>query len=296
MTKLIILLISMWCVTNGMAQTPTYANVDYVGDGNPKHLLDVYIPEGVTKPAKTVVYIHGGAWAKGSKESAFGHCSELYNAKYVIVSINYRLSQDSIFPAQIYDCKTAIRFIKTHAADYLIDTCNIGVTGTSAGGHLVALLGTSNGVKNLEGHHLGSTKVSSNVHAVADFYGPTNFLEMDGYIPISCEDPQIHNAPNSRESNLLGCWIKECPEKVAMANPITYIDGNEPSFSIYHGDADCTVACHQSVLLQTALIDKGQDSELTLYPGAGHGGFIDAKVKAKMLLFFNRVLVNKPNN
>ncbi len=293
MKKILTLLIASLIVSSIFAQTPDFKDVDYVGDGDLKHLLDVYIPDGITKPAKTVVYIHGGAWAKGSKDSPFGFCSELFKANYVIVSINYRLSQDSIFPAQIYDCKTAIRFIKTHAREYMIDTCNIGVTGTSAGGHLVALLGTSNGVKSLEGLHLGSTKVSSNVHAVADFYGPTNFLEMDGYIPAFCEDPQIHSAPKSRESNLLGCWIQECPEKVAMANPITYIDGNEPPFSIHHGDADCTVSCHQSVLLQAALIANGQDSELTVYPGAGHGGFVDETVKKNVLKFFNKALVNK---
>ena len=149
--KGIILLISAFVfIAQSNAQTPTFSNVDYVGDENPKHLLDVYIPEGLTKPAKTVVYIHGGAWAKGSKEGTFGHCRELFNANYVIVGINYRLSQDSIFPAQIYDCKTAIRFLKTHASTYLIDTCNIGITGTSAGGHLVALLGTSSAEKSLE--------------------------------------------------------------------------------------------------------------------------------------------------
>ena len=296
MKKIVAIFISSCLVAGVFAQTPTFKNIDYVGDGDPKHLLDVYIPDGITKPAKTVVYIHGGAWAKGSKESVFGFCRELFNANYVIVSINYRLSQDSIFPAQIYDCKTAIRFIKTHASEYMIDTCNIGAAGTSAGGHLVALLGASNGEKSLEGLYMGSTKASSNIHAVADFYGPTDFFELDGYIPISCEDPQIQNAPGSRVSNLLGCCIEECPERVAMANPITYINGNEPPFSIHHGDADCTVCYHQSVLLQTALIGQGQDSELTLYPGAGHGnGFIDDKVKAKMLHFFNRVLANKPD-
>lgn len=292
MKGIILSIFAFVLITQSNAQTPTFSDVDYVGDGNPKHLLDVYIPKGLTKSSKTVVYIHGGAWAKGSKEGTMGHCRELFNANYIIVGINYRLSQDSIFPAQIYDCKTAIRFLKMHASSYLIDTCNIGVTGTSAGGHLVALLGTSNGEKNLEGLHLGSTEATSNVHAVADFYGPTNFLEMDGYIPVSCQNPQIHNAPKSRESNLLGCWIKECPEKVAMANPFTYINGNEPPFSIHHGDSDCTVACHQSVLLQDALVANGQDSELTIYPGAGHGGFFNDKVAASMLHFFDRVLVN----
>ncbi|MCB0639674.1 MAG: alpha/beta hydrolase, partial [Lewinella sp.] len=115
---------------------PTYTDVDYVGDGDEKHFLDIYIPPGISEPAPTVVFIHGGGWRSGSKSTAMPHCRLLYEAGYVVVSIDYRLSQDSIFPAQIYDCKTAIRFLRTHAGEYLVDTCNIGVAGKSAGGHL----------------------------------------------------------------------------------------------------------------------------------------------------------------
>ena len=93
------------------AQVPTYKNVPYVNNGHSRHTLDVYIPPGISGHAKTVVYIHGGWWLAGSKDKAMSYCSSLYDAGYVVVGINYRLSQDSIFPAQIYDCKTAIRFL-----------------------------------------------------------------------------------------------------------------------------------------------------------------------------------------
>ena len=172
----IILLFTVFLLIPGIqAQEPTYRNVDYVGDGHPRHTLDIYIPPGTSAPAKTVVYIHGGWWMAGSKGRTMAFCNDLYNSGYVIVGINYRLSNDSIFPAQIYDCKAAIRYIKMYSDIFHIDTCNIGVTGESAGGHLSALLGTSIGEPSLEGLYLGNTGASSDVHAVLDYFGPTSF-------------------------------------------------------------------------------------------------------------------------
>jgi len=279
----------------GHTQTPTHTAIDYVGDGDPRHKMDVYIPEGITQPTATIVFVHGGGWRKGSKEATMRHCQELYEADYIVVGINYRLSQDSVFPAQIYDCKAAIRYLKSNASTYFIDTCNIGVTGTSAGGHLVALLGTTTGDSKLEGLHLGNPGVSSDVHAVADFFGPTNFLLMDARVPSSCKEPMIHSVKDSPESLLLGCLISTCPQKVAMANPIHYIDDNEPPFRIYHGEQDCLVSPHQSQLLHDGLKINKQESELILYADGGHGDFIDASVRQDMVEFFDQVLINTCN-
>lgn len=178
----------------------------------------------------------------------------------------------------------------------ILSICVIfGVTGGSAGSHLPALLGTSNGEPSLEGLHLGSPNVTSDVHAVADFHGPSDFLQMDDYIPSSCTNPQVHNVIGSPESKLRGCLISSYPSRVTEGNSITYINGNEPPFSIHHGAAVCTVPSHQSQLLHDALIFHGQNSGLTIYHGAGHGNYMNSAVRDSMVSFFNKELVNNCN-
>jgi len=102
-----------------------------------------------------------------------------YNNGYICADINYRWSGDTLWPAQIHDCKATVRFLKVHASQYHIDTCKIGVIGESAGGNLVSMLGTTGGVAELEGLHLGSANATSRVQAVVDLFGPINFLTMD---------------------------------------------------------------------------------------------------------------------
>jgi acetyl esterase/lipase len=120
-------------------------------DGTPL-LLDLYVPKDARNPLPLVVWIHGGAWRAGSKD----RCPAIRVTKrgYVVASVNYRLSQQAIFPAQIEDCKAAIRWLRANAAKYHVDSERIGVWGSSAGGHLVALLGTSGNVEDLEGSAL----------------------------------------------------------------------------------------------------------------------------------------------
>lgn len=117
---------------------------------------------------------------------------------------------------------------------------------------------------------------------------------MDVYISSSCTNPQVHNAIGSPESKLLGCLISSCQSRVTGANSITYINGNEPPFSI-HVAAVCTVPSHQSQLLHDALIFHGQNSELTIYPGAGYGNYMNSAVRDSMASFFNKELVNNCN-
>ncbi|HAA77855.1 TPA: lipase, partial [Candidatus Latescibacteria bacterium] len=126
--------------------------------------LDVYWHPDATKPMPLVVWVHGGAWRKGSKKNP--RAKGLLDKRYAVASVQYRLSQEAIFPAQIHDCKAAIRWLRSNAAKYKVDPDRFGVWGVSAGGHLVALLGTSGDVEELEGD-LGVTGVSSRVQAVS---------------------------------------------------------------------------------------------------------------------------------
>jgi acetyl esterase/lipase len=210
-----------------------------------------------------IVWVHGGAWRQGSKENT--RAARMAGRGYAVASVGYRLSQEAIFPAQIHDCKAAVRWLRAHADDYDLDPRRFGAWGGSAGGHLVALLGTSGGVAELEGE-LGNLDQSSHVQAVCDFYGPSDFLRMDD-LPGN----MVHDAPDSPESQLVGAPIQERPDLVARASPITYLSGDEPPFLIVHGQEDATVIANQSELLYGALREAGVEATLHLVPGAGHG-------------------------
>jgi acetyl esterase/lipase len=183
---------------------------------------------------------------------------------FAVVDVGYRLSGEAIFPAQIQDCKAAVRWIRANAKKYSLNPDRIGAWGSSAGGHLVALLGTAGDVKEFDTAE--NAEYSSRVQAVCDWFGPTDFLRMNDF-PGGMD----HNAPNSPESLVIGGAIQENKEKVAKANPITYITGNEPPFLIMHGDKDGTVIYNQSELLYDALVKAGTDVTLYCVKGGGHG-------------------------
>jgi acetyl esterase/lipase len=183
---------------------------------------------------------------------------------YAVASINYRLSQHAIFPAQIEDCKAAVRWLRAHAAQYGLDPGHFGAWGASAGGHLVALLGTAGEVKEFEkGPNL---EFSSRVQAVCDWFGPTDFAEMNKF-----PGHMDHDAADSPESQLIGGPVQENKAKAQRANPITYVTPGDPPFLIMHGDQDPLVPINQSELLEAALRKAGVPVTFHVVQGAGHG-------------------------
>jgi acetyl esterase/lipase len=252
------------------AGATVYRDIAYVTNGHPRQKLDLYLPkEGRNLPL--IINIHGGAFRIGSKED--GVPVEYVADGYAVASINYRLSQDAVWPAQIEDCKAAVRWLRANAAAYGLDPTRFAAWGASAGGHLAAMLGTAGGVKVYDvGENLG---VSSRVQAVVDYFGPTDFLQMDAH---RLPNGQVHDPADSPESQLVGGPIQENKDKVARANPITYVDKNAPPFLIVHGDADPLVPHHQSELLAAALRRAGVSVDLYTVMGGGHGRFRDPKV------------------
>ena len=236
-------------------------DVAYVTNGHERQKLDLYLPAtGTNLPL--VVWVHGGAWRAGSKQE----CPALpfLADGFAVASVGYRLSQHAVFPAQIEDCKAAIRWLRAHAREHGIDPDRIGVWGSSAGGHLVALLGTAGEMKDFDrGENLG---VSSRVQAVCDWFGPTDFTQMSKF-PSDLK----HDAADSPESQLIGGPVQENKEKAARANPITYVSKNAPPFLIMHGDQDRSVPLNQSELLAEALTKAGVDVTFQVVKGAGHG-------------------------
>jgi acetyl esterase/lipase len=273
--------------------TKVHRNLEYVKDGHQRNKLDLYLPEKADGPLPVIVWVHGGAWSAGSKDGP-GQVVAFVGKGYAVASIGYRLSQHATFPAQIEDCKAAVRWLRANAKTYQLDPEHIGVWGASAGGHLVALLGTTGGVKELEGKG-GNAEQSSRVQAVVDFFGPTDFLQMDAHAVKGAF--LKHDPANSPESKLIGGAIRQNVEKVKRANPVEYVKKDAPPFFIAHGEQDPLVPCHQSELLYEAL--RKADVEVTFekIPGAGHGGkeFGTDKMQAAVLEFFDKHLKPKPD-
>jgi acetyl esterase/lipase len=289
--------------------TPSFPDVSYAPDTNAYHKMDVYIPAGASSMSPCVICIHGGGWYKGSKGVALPsaslpgqptYCDSLYSHGYVIADINYRLTQDSVFPAAVFDCKTAVRYLKKHASKYKIDTCRMGIMGGSAGAHLAAFVGTSIGIDSLEGFHLGSRGASSSVQAILDLWGPTDFNYFWNYYPNTPTD-SCHPYPDSTNSYYLfpQQWLGTnslttaiAKVRIKKANPITYVNGNEPPFGIWHGTDDCVVPPVQSQMLSDALRAKGGSTELYFVPHGNHGITTLFPARDTIRQFFDRHILN----
>ena len=273
----------------GMISANEHRNIEFATTESKKLLLDIFPPKDAAEPLPLIVWVHGGAWLGGDKENcpAVG----FVNRGYVVASISYRLSHEAIYPAQIEDCKAAIRWLRAHAAEYGIDPDRIGVWGASAGGHLVALLGTTGDVRELEQQHENLDQ-SSRVQAVCDFFGPSDFLKMQAdSLPNS---PIQHDAKDSPEAKLIGGAVQEYPDKVAKANPISYITKDDPPFLIVHGDQDPIVPWQQSQYLFDALnAAEIANVFLHLVKGAGHGFNNNQEVQTLVERFFDEQLKSR---
>lgn len=230
------------------------------GGGRPLTMHLLKPKQTSAEPMPVVVWIHGGGWQGGNKDSGLGRLAPLAARGFFCATVEYRPSGEAPFPAQIEDCKCAIRFLRAKAKQWNIDPERIGVWGSSAGGHLVALLGTSAHVKELEGKG-GWGDQSSRVRAVCDFCGPTDLVKIVG-------DSKNASSPVMK---LLGGHPTEKRDLADLANPINHITKDTAAFLIVHGDQDKTVPLSQSELLTVALKKAGVRVELFVARGQGHG-------------------------
>lgn len=230
--------------------------------------LDLYVPETASvEPTPVVLFLFGGGWERGNRHQMIRFGLLDYPQRGIAVATaDYSYIHEAIFPAQIEDVEAAIRWVRDNAAAFNLDDDRIGVIGPSAGGHLAALAGTAN--RPGERDVATAQGVRTDVQAVVNFYGPTDFSQGDAH---RLPDADPWNAPDSRPSRLLGAPIDEVPGRVAAANPITYVDGSEPPFLIIHGEKDALVPLHQSQILQQALEAAGVESELLVIEGGDHG-------------------------
>ena len=243
-------------------------DIPYVGTKNPRQMLDLILPTNRAgkEPLPVIAFIHGGGWRNGNKSSGVNRVTGLVQTgHYVGVSIGYRLTSEAIWPAQIHDCKAAIRWLRGNAKKHGMDPGKIAVWGSSAGGHLVSILGSTGGVKELEGklgHHL---EESSRVTAVVNYYGPSALLQMDDH-----PGRMKHNSSDSPESLLIGAAIQEAKKKTRQASPLTHVTKDDAPHLHVHGTADLLVPFHQSQIYHAALKKVEVESALITVKGGGH--------------------------
>ncbi|MEW4451722.1 alpha/beta hydrolase [Bremerella sp. JC817] len=244
--------------------------------------LDLYLP--VEKNAPLIVWIHGGGWHAGSKASC--PLQWLTKEGFAVASISYRLTDKATFPAQIHDCKGAIRWLRAHADQYGYSSEKIAVAGSSAGGHLAALVGTSGDVKPLEGDVGGNLDQSSRVGCVVDYYGATDFILR------SKTQPHRANQEGSVVYKLLGGGADEKVELAKQASAAFHVTQDDPPFLVLHGDKDNTVLLDQSERIQQVYGDANLPLELIVVPGGGHGGdvFYQGENRTPVLRFLKKHL------
>lgn len=228
-------------------------------------LLDIYRPAKTEHPLPVIVWIHGGGWRGGSRATC--RALPMAGRGYAVISIDYRLSGQATFPAQIHDCKVAIRWVRAHADQYGFDPDRIGVWGSLAGGHLAALLGTTADVQELEGAVGGHLEYSSRVQAVCNFFGPSDLTRIED---ISDDPVQIRHAHEVVEQ-FLGGPVQDNMDKAKAASPALHVTKNAPPFLIVHGEQDPTVPLRQSEILANALRQAGVEVNLHVVKDGGHG-------------------------
>ena len=277
-----------------------WKDLNYAGDTLKFHNLDIYLPKEPKASYPVIISIYGSAWMannmKGADLSILG--KPLLDAGFAVVVPNHRSSMDAKFPAQINDIKAVIRFVRANAAKYQFDTTFIGITGSSSGGNMAAMAGTSRYIKSytigkttvdLEGDLGSYTNYSSSVNAVVDWFGPTNMLLMD-----SCGGTDfIHNSATSPASLYIGGAIQENKEKTLLASPTTYINANNPPFLIFHGDKDRVVPHCQSEIFYQALQKAKVQSQFYLVPEGQHGPGVQKEPYLKMMVDFFVAELNK---
>lgn len=258
---------TMICLTTDstIAAQPTHRDLEYAHVGKHRLLLDLYLPPQASKPVPLVVWIHGGAWRAGSKDSV--PVEQWRQQGFAIASVEYRLSPVARFPAQLHDIKAAIRWLRGNAKTYAFDADRFIIAGSSAGGHLAALAGVSNGAFAGEGNWGDFKSTSSDVQAIVSFFGASNLESI-----LSQSTPQGLSVRVPALELLLGGQPDRKPDLAKSASPVTHVEATDPPLWLIHGDADPQMPIEQSYELQQRYIDLKLKVDFEIVKGGKHGG------------------------
>ena len=288
--QLLMLITSIGC-TDMSSIKNKYVEVNYANISDAQK-LDVFIPEG-SGPFPAVILIHGGGFKAGDKKAEYSLAKKLVSNGYVAICVNYRLSGEATFPAAVHDIKAAIRYIRGNAKKYTINPHKIGTWGSSAGGNLSAMMGTSSGNKFIDGDIGDHQNESTKIQVCVDWFGPIELTKMVD------DAQQLGFKENFRvalESKYLGADATNPNnfDLAQMANPTSYIDINDTPFYVQVGDKDPLVPYLQSQNFANALRTVlGNDKvSFDLIKGGKHGGkkFSNTKNLNKVIAFLDKHL------
>lgn len=251
---------------------PTYKDVSY-GNISATQKLDIYMPKIQNKAMPVVIYAHPGGFMFGDKSMASASIvNGILNSGYAFVSVNYRLSREAIFPAAVQDFFNAVEYIKEHGKEYGLDSKNIVVYGESAGANIVALNGVAYD-QPLFRSNLKNPNANVKPRAVIAFYPPVDFNKIEEFTNNqNCKKEDSKEKLPSLEEIYIGGALKNYPEKVKQANPVTYVSSKSSPFFLENGGKDCNVGTAQAMLLKNTLKKYNVPVKYKLLPNAGHGG------------------------
>ncbi|WP_063768860.1 alpha/beta hydrolase fold domain-containing protein [Verrucomicrobium sp. BvORR034] len=254
--------------------------IEFAKVGEQPLQLDLYLPEGKAK-SPLIVYVHGGGWRSGSRSDM--PLGNLVAQGFPVASVDYRLSTVAPFPAQAHDIKAAIRFLRAKGKELgLSDTSKIVIAGGSAGGHLAAIVGVTNGNKALEGTVGSAQSASSDVQGIISHFGASNLQTI-----LSQSTPHGLKVRVPALELLLGGQ----PDLARLASPVAQLDSQDTPLLLIHGDADPQMPFAQSEEFQRAYQKAGLSVEFVPVAGGKHGGreFYDEARTKVMVEFLNRV-------
>jgi acetyl esterase/lipase len=274
-----------WAVTVHAAEEPrAFKDVVYATVGGKPLALDLYMPGNVEHPP-LVIWVHGGAWTNGNKSQ---YPTFLVERGFAVASLDFRSTNEARFPANVHDIKAGVRFLRAKAEEYGYRSARIAIAGASSGGHLAALVGTTNGNKDLEGNEGDHLDVSSNVQAIVSYFGASDLTTI---LAQSTPDGLAVRAPALQR--LFGSPPDKAPTLAALASPVFQVDPTDPPLYLLHGDNDLQMPVNQALELQSVYQDAGLTVQLMILHGVGHQGepFFEGKPVENVVRFLKRVIL-----
>ncbi len=265
--------------------SPKYKDIVYAAVDGKELRLDIYMPTATTSP-HLLIWVHGGAWRSGTKESV---PKVFVENGFAVASLDFRQSTEARFPAQVHDIKAAVRFLRAKASEYGYRGDKFAIAGSSSGGHLAALVGVSNGNKELEGTIGNYLNQSSDVQAIVDYFGASNLMTI-----LSQSTPFGLNMRKPALKLLLGASPDSVKILAQLASPVMHVDKSDPPLLIFHGEQDPQMPINQSHELEGQYKKSGLDVEFDVVHGAAHGGdaFFAGEYLEKAIKFLRLTLGN----